>query len=636
MPKKRRKTQDVSQLSNLSNLTGFGNAGFGASSSLDDCLAEMSNTVSATTTTTTTTTTTISDCIRGQNEDKKVESSLHNKSRSKTTREKQQPSWIRQAKISTAEGIDNWNRNFQIWAKGGIYHPGLLPNIDQEIARNFKVQELSTLLLSNEFVKGKDIRMTTFERWLLDSKHEEEEEDEEDNSGGGGGIVQGDPVLPLRSSPDSKASQRLLSELITCTSSNLKNKNNNKTSKKIPRQDAEKIIAKLCRTTNLTCQELLCQEDRYRKQSPLNKGDRINVSTKTTESSNVIVVSILYSRKRWKKPFCFKLNQNHYKLLKDRFMEIHAPSSTTLTNAPLFGGRNNNIMSSSDNTMTVLVERSFHVLVLALLLRYSALSGGQLLEDLRGGGMQGAIHSSVFDVLQSHFSKIPHNNNKSSSSTKQFWLEGFASPFNATLPRFASAFPDLDWHFGSVGRFLDCSFDGRSSNSGGGGGGNGDDGDDEEEYCEANPPFTPGIMLAMADHTTNVLQRADNDNTRLTFVVVVPSADNKKKTNKDEAVVKHEAQKSFRSMVSSVYCTKHIQLKAREHGYVEGAQHLRPTQYKQSSYDTSVIILQSPKAKKYGLDKTNMEQLEKDIRIAFASRHENEIMERKKMAASAM
>ncbi|OEU22694.1 hypothetical protein FRACYDRAFT_179591 [Fragilariopsis cylindrus CCMP1102] len=266
--------------------------------------------------------------------------------------------------------------------------------------------------------------------------------------------------------------------------------------------------------------------------------------------------------------------------------------------------------------MTVLVERSFHVLVLALLLRYSALSGGQLLEDLRGGGMQGAIHSSVFDVLQSHFSKIPHNDKKSSSSTKQFWLEGFASPFNATLPRFASAFPDLDWHFGSVGRFLDCSFD--------------------EEYCEANPPFTPGIMLAMADHTTNVLQRADNDNTRLTFVVVVPSADNKKNTNKDEAVVKHEAQKSFRSMVSSVYCTKHIQLKAREHGYVEGAQHLRPTQYKQSSYDTSIIILQSPKAKKYGLDKTNMKQLEKDIRIAFASRHENEIMERKKMAASAM
>ncbi|MGK3742730.1 MAG: phosphorylated CTD-interacting factor 1 [Bacillariaceae sp.] len=608
MPKKRRKIQDVNQLSNLSNLTGFGNAGFGgASSSLDDCLAEMSNTATATATTTTATTTTISDCTKRQDEEQQ--------------RKQKQPSWVRQAKTSTAEGIYNWNRNFQIWAKGGIYHPGLLPNIDQEIARNFKVQELSTLLLSNEFVKGKDIRMTTFERWLLDSKHEEEEEDEEDNSGGGG-----DPVLPLRSSPDSKASQRLLSELITCSN----HKNNKKNTKNIPRKDAETIIAKLCRTTNLTCQELLCQEDRYRKQSPLNKGDRINVSTKTTESSNVIVVSILYSRKRWKKPFCFKLNQNHYKLLKNRFMEIHSPSSS-----PLTSGRNNNIMSSSDNTMTVLVERSFHVLVLALLLRYSALSGGQLLDDLRGGGMQGAIHSSVFDVLQSHFSKIIPHNKKSSSSTKQFWLEGFASPFNATLPRFASAFPDLDWHFGSVGRFLDCSFDGRLI-KGGGDDDDYDNDDDEEEYCEANPPFTPGIMLAMADHTTKVLQRADMDNTRLTFVVVVPSADNKKKSNKDEAVVKHEAQKSFRSMVSSVYCTKHIQLKAREHGYVEGAQHLRPTQYKQSSYDTSVIILQSPKAKRYGLDKTNMEQLEKDLRIAFASRHENEIMERKKMATSAI
>ena len=136
---------------------------------------------------------------------------------------------------------------------------------------------------------------------------------------------------------------------------------------------------------------------------------------------------------------------------------------------------------------------------------------------------KGAIHSSVFEVLQSHFSTNTRSSVPSDKRySRQFWLEGFASPFNATLPRFASAFPDLDWHFGSVGRFLDCSFDGEIHIDGNGNG-NGDG-----EYCEANPPFTPGLMLAMANHMTEALQRADENSTRLPFVVVVPSVDSKK------------------------------------------------------------------------------------------------------------
>lgn len=579
---KRRKIQDVSQFSNFSNITGLQDSGGSALSSLDDCLAEMSNSQGSTT---------------QQAEQQEDYVSPDNTIFRPKTKLGVQPSWIR-PKTTHVEDVDNWNSNFQSWAKGGIYPPGLLPNIEEEIARNFKVKELSSLLLSNDLVAGRDIRMATFERWLLDSKHEEEENL---------GIGKGDPVLPLQSSPDSEASQRLLSELIS--------KHNTKIN--IPKNDAAKIIARLCRTTNLSSQELLSQHDRYRRQSPLKNGDRINVSTKmTTSSTPNVIVNILYSRKKWKKPFCFKLNQTHYQKLRDRFMEIHGITTTMTTSShvtsSLFGGNNNNI---SNKNMIVLVERSFHVLILALLLRYSALSGGQLLEDLRGGGMQGGIHSSVFDVLQSHFSNNSSSSPKKSSSKKS-WLEGFASPFNATLPRFASVFPDLDWHFGSVGRFLECNFDGN----------------DEEEYCEANPPFTPGIMLAMANHMTKVLERADKDNTRLTFVVVVPSADNKKKNNKDEAVVKHEALTSFRNLESSVYCSKHIKLKSREHGYVEGAQHLRPTQYKESSYDTSVIVLQSLKARIYGLAEKNMKQFEKDLRLAFASRHKNELTERKRKA----
>mmetsp|Transcript_11695 Transcript_11695/g.24751 ORF Transcript_11695/g.24751 Transcript_11695/m.24751 type:complete len:595 (+) Transcript_11695:73-1857(+) len=592
MPKnkknKRQKIQDVSAFSGLSNLTGFGNSGGAAS--VDDCMAEMmfqggqgekqsqqNDYISVATSTTESKTE--ADCIHNHE-------TMHSSGRGKL----RQPSWIQQANktktsskhMMSTEDIESWNRSFHIYAKGGLYTPGLLPNIDQEIARNFKVKELSDLLLKNKQFAGKDLRMPLFERWLLDSKQDEGME----------GVV-GDSVLPLQSSPDSEPSQRLLSELIS--------KQN-----KIEQKDAEKIIAKLCRTTNLTCQELLSQEDRYRRQSPLKKGVRINMITKKSATNNV--VSIEYSRKKWKKPFCFKINQIHYQKLKNRFIEIHPKLS--------FGRRN-----IAKNNMEMMVERSFHVLVLALLLRYSALSGGGLLDDLRGGGMQGAIHSSVFEVLQAHFSKT--KNNASSNS----WFEGFASPFNATLPRFASAFPDLDWHFGSVGRFFDCMFDAEIQ----------PDENDNGEYCEANPPFTPGTMLAMADHMIEALQRADKNDLRLTFVVVVPSAENKMKKisklatssnlNDNIAVAKSAAAQSFRAMISSSYCTRHILLNAREHGYVEGAQHLRPTQYKQSSYDTSVIILQTSKA-----TSTDLKELEKDLRLAFSSRHESELIERKRKA----
>jgi phosphorylated CTD-interacting factor 1 len=597
MPKRKKsnrtKIKDVSEFAGLSNLTGFGKD---EGSSLEDCMVEMmfqgqkkarpndSDPVANATPLNTTQTSSKND--------------LKQVGRGKTRK----PSWLQQSNkrqtssrtMMNTEDIENWNLNFQTWAKGGIYTPGLLPNIDQEITRNFKVKELSSILLKNELVAGKDLRMPVFERWLLDSKNEED--------------LGGDSVLPLQSSSDSEASQRLLSELIS--------KQNG-----VDRADAEKIIAKLCRTTNVMCQELLSQEDRYRRQSPLKNGDRLTMSLKSKSTDSV--VSIEYSRKRWKKPFCFRLNYRHYKKLKDRFINIHPNLS--------FGGS-----ETKKSKMETKLERSFHVLVLALLLRYSALSGGGLLDDLRGGGMQGSIHSSVFEVLQSHFSDARNSVSDTTRNEHQFWFEGFASPFNANLPRFASAFPDLDWHFGSVGRFLDCTFDGESEMDGNGSG----------EYCEANPPFSPGIMFSMANHMLKALERADKKGSRLTFVVVVPSIDGASKKNSKAskssdqnndtiAVAKHAAEKSFRRMISSVYCKKHIQLYAREHGYVEGAQHLRPTQYKQSSYDTSVIILQS-RADSSGMNEPDLKTLEKNLRLAFSSRHTMELMERKRKANSTL
>ena len=139
MPKskknKRQKIKDVSQLSGLSNLTGFGDAG---GASLDDCMAEMmfqgqsdlqsqqhdsnSTPVPATE----------SDCIQNQNDED--DQTTRQLGRGKL----RQPSWIHQANknqtscrnMMSTEDIENWNRNFQTWAKGGLYTPGLLPNID--------------------------------------------------------------------------------------------------------------------------------------------------------------------------------------------------------------------------------------------------------------------------------------------------------------------------------------------------------------------------------------------------------------------------------------------------------------------------------------------------------------------------
>ena len=351
MPKKKKskrpKIKDVSEFAGLSNLTGFGDTG---ESSLDDCMAEMmfqgqsSNNA-------------LSDKSVSETNTPKLESDRATNKVDRQGRGKiRQPSWIQQAKtMMSREDIENWDQNFLAWAKGGIYAPGLLPNIDQEITRNFKVKELSTLLLKNEDVAGKDLRMPVFERWLLDSKHEEAIQG-----------IGGDSVLPLQSSPDSEASQRLLTELV---------KQNG-----VEEDDAEKIISKLCRTTNLMCQELLSQEDRYRRQSPLKKGDRLNISTKNG------VVNFEYSRKRWKKPFCFKLNVNHYDRLRNRFLDKH----------PKLKFDGSKVVKSK---MELKIERSFHVIVLALLLRYSALSGGGLLDDLRGGGMQGKKCKMCFALL---------------------------------------------------------------------------------------------------------------------------------------------------------------------------------------------------------------------------------------------
>ena len=122
---------------------------------------------------------------------------------------------------------------------------------------------------------------------------------------------------------------------------------------------------------------------------------------------------------------------------------------------------------------------AYHAILFAMVIRYSSLSGGQQLNDFRGGGMQGAIHEGVFDVLSKWFGK---------SGT-----ECFASPFNSSMSRFFSAFPspDIDGHFGSHGDFFfpSSSFEVQDG-----------------AWYELNPPFSPGVMDKMSIRINELLE----------------------------------------------------------------------------------------------------------------------------------
>jgi len=159
----------------------------------------------------------------------------------------------------------------------------------------------------------------------------------------------------------------------------------------------------------------------------------------------------------------------------------------------------------------------------------------------------------------------------------------------------------MEWHFGSMGSFMDSCFT-------------------HDTCCELNPPFAPGIMLKMSQLIYRELEAAKQAGRKLTFVVVVPTA-----SDDMVNIVKHSANYSFQQIVTSPFCKMQIVLPSREHGYVEGAQHLRPTRYKESNYDTSVIFLQSQ-----DMPSVDFPQLERDMRNSFASLHRQETRMRKR------
>ena len=88
-------------------------------------------------------------------------------------------------------------------------------------------------------------------------------------------------------------------------------------------------------------------------------------------------------------------------------------------------------------------------------------------------------------------------------------LECFASPLNARSAPFCSGFVDTDAAFGSVGSFLTF----RPS----------------QGAFEANPPFVPALVVAMADHMRSLLEAAEQGGRPLLFALCVGASSSMKR-----------------------------------------------------------------------------------------------------------
>ena len=186
--------------------------------------------------------------------------------------------------------------------------------------------------------------------------------------------------------------------------------------------------------------------------------------------------------------------------------------------------------------------KTFAFAVFALLMRY---------ETLGGAGYQAALGEDAFDVLHEKLGVA---------------CECFASPLNARYASFCSAFFDVDRFFGSLGSFFS---DGFAPTRG---------------SFEMNPPFVPETMSRAVTKARALLERAENADEALSFVVVVPA---------------WRDCHFWRALLQCPFLRHEPDIvDAESHGFCDGAQHTRPSRerHRVSSYDTGVFYLQTTPA----------------------------------------
>jgi len=213
---------------------------------------------------------------------------------------------------------------------------------------------------------------------------------------------------------------------------------------------------------------------------------------------------------------------------------------------------------------------AFLAATFAVLARYEALGGA---------GYQAALGEAAFDVLRDDLG---------------VGCEAFASPLNCRYGRFCSAFPDVDAPFGSLGSFFDFK--------------------PTRGSFEMNPPFVPEVLLAAVEHAEALLRDAEKAGGRLSFVVVVPAwrdceywralndsafarplaTDGARDETVDDDGDEEAAARGPGSGSGSDGRAL-IVVPASQHGFCDGAQHVRPPteRHRVSSYDTAVFVLQT-------------------------------------------
>ncbi|GBG23957.1 Phosphorylated CTD-interacting factor 1 [Hondaea fermentalgiana] len=237
-----------------------------------------------------------------------------------------------------------------------------------------------------------------------------------------------------------------------------------------------------------------------------------------------------------------------------RFM---SPNKTPIAAIPLiksyYEGRLRDLWRNANQGVDETAKpNAYDEAVFCLLCRYLALQGG----ELKGaGGNQCAVLDPVLTVLQRDFGVIG---------------ECFGSPLNTRLPWFCSMFPDLDCHFGSQGDFFDFDF--------------------VRGSFEANPPYSPAIVIRMYDHMHVALERAAEANEILQFFVVIPHWPSRAQVLAPEAYARLE---------ESPFKTGDIILRRSRHAFREGGQHYKgDSEVRVSSDASTVFVLQTTAASK--------------------------------------
>ena len=193
-----------------------------------------------------------------------------------------------------------------------------------------------------------------------------------------------------------------------------------------------------------------------------------------------------------------------------------------------------------------------------MLMRYYSLTGAAGPDVAqRESGWHGSVPGPVLDAMQLHGGVT---------------AECFASPLNATMATYFSAFPDTDSYFGSCGSFFSVV--------------------PATGSYEANPPFDVTVATLMAQAMVSALSLAKDSPEPLSFFVVMPFSDKNKTLPSTEAVM--AAFHTNRDPAATILTEYTI---AATHApYVDGYQQCQPDAYFLTHLDTRLFLLQNKAA----------------------------------------